>query len=169
MAKTSALSPAKPPADLKIPKPPRKRPPCPSGPDDYTGEQTKRKRPKDYRLAVKMLGGGCSKKQIAATLGMAPLTVSAIERREIQTIADRRRYLGGKAFVAASASLDSATERALDGKSSALDAKLLNDTWLSLAGEPTSVVEVHHHFPQLSEFEKLTGGKVIDVESSDAV
>jgi hypothetical protein len=119
---------------------------------DYDGSEIKRTRPRDYKLAVKMLGSGISKQKIAETLGMAWWTVSGIERSEFTTVQERRQRLAERFYSAATASIDSAEQRALEGKATALDAKLLSDTWLTLCGEPVATIEVQHCFSALDEF-----------------
>ena len=133
--------------------------------EDYNGTIIKKTRPDDYRIAVRMLGSGIGKKQIAQTLGMAWWSVAAIERAEIVGVTQRRHHLAERAFSAASACLESAEARAEAGKGTAVDAKLMADAWLSLAGEPTQVVEHRFALPELDRLEQALAGKVVEAEA----
>jgi hypothetical protein len=125
--------------------------------ENYTASEIKVNRPADYKLAVAMLSNGIPKNKIARTLGFAWWTVAAIERAEIQDIRERKRLLAEKCFAAATAAIDSAHERALAGKASAFDAKLLVETWLALQGEAGQFLEPRVTIPALERLEEMMG------------
>jgi len=136
--------------------------------EDYDGSEIKRKRPKDYAMAVEMLGAGIAKNKIAQKVGLCWSSVAGIERSEYATIQERRQRLAERCYSAATASIDSAEQRALEGKATALDAKLLSDTWLTLCGEPTATIEVQHSFVALDEFEACPMRDVTPVDYTKA-
>lgn len=140
-------------------------------PPDDDGEQKPPRRlqstganidPHRRQQAIELLAKGIPKSVIREALEMDFYTVSAIEREWLPELVHRRKHAADKAYEALTASLDSAQQRAFDGKASAVDAKFLSETWLNLAGEPSAILQVEHVFPQLEQFTTQQGGRVID-------
>lgn len=127
--------------------------------ESYTLANVETHRAADIKRAIDLLSRGIPKWDIARACKMHFYTVSEIERRYLPDIAQRREHAAAKAYSALTASLDSATERAVKGQASALDAKMLADTYLSLSGEASTIIEVQHSFGGLDEFDRA---KVMD-------
>lgn len=132
----------------------------------YTGEHLRAKEPETYAAIVKLLGLGLGKKTIAEKLSVAWETVKAIELSAFPDIASARETLVRKTVHAAFQTLESVQAKAEKGEGSALDFKFLVEAAQTLSGEATSIVQVNHEFPALSEF--LGVKTVRDVEALPA-
>lgn len=122
--------------------------------DAYTGEQVRANDPERYAKIIELLARGIPKRRIRDELGCNYYTVCAIEQAAFPDVVAAKAMLSRKLLSAATASIDSAEERALAGKASALDAKLLTEAYMNVNGEASATISVEHSWPQLLEFEK---------------
>lgn len=124
--------------------------------------------PERRQAAIDLFARGVPLRNICEGLGMDHRTLTAILNNYAPELAQIKSNLQRKFYLATVASVESAHNRANEGKATAIDAKLLADTLLTLHGEAAQISEFRITLP---EFEKLRGELVtskvptIDAES----
>ena len=138
--------------------------------DDMSPHIGSRIPPERVAMIVDMLARSVPYTAIAEGLHMDTRTVLGVARRHCPSLVDARARLQREFYVATTAAVQSATQRAIDGKAGAMDAKLLADAYLTLNGEATQIVEHQFSTPEIDALEaKLINPptqsqRIIDVE-----
>lgn len=108
----------------------------------YSADDFEREKPDVAAVVRNLLGLALIKKDAIARLcGIAWETVDAIERKHAGSIRDFKARMSGKLAPLLSEGIDQVLQRIRGGECSALDLKLLAETWSLLAGEATVRVE----------------------------
>src|SRR5215831_711948 len=103
----------------------------------YTGERLLRERPKTYRQVVRLLGEGWSANKICKWCHVTRETVRAVERREAETISQRKKsiiaILGNVAELGASRMEETTGSASL--RDAAIGTGIAVDKMLALTGQ----------------------------------
>jgi hypothetical protein len=123
----------------------------------YTGERLLRERPKIYRQVVRLLSEGWSANKICKWCHVTRETVRAVERREAESISERKKSIIG--ILGNVAELGASRMEKTIGSASLCDAAIWTgvalDKLLALTGQ-APVVAVQVNMPTPEEHEALT-------------
>ena len=120
-------------------------------------------------MIIDMLNRGLPIVEIEDALNTDCRTIAAVAANFAPELAQAKLNLQRKAYLMTVASMESAFQRAREGKGTALDAKLAGELWLTLQGEATNVQEFRITLPALMEVKDRLAKSDVTVIDAECV